>query len=267
MKIAISILLILISQICNSQVTPIRRWHITEHNQDSIHEYYLIQIDTINGDTAKYFKKSNRYVEKSKEGITLVEGQLLGGMGSVCGCESRPHGYWIERYRNGSLKEQGRYFCNRKIGNWTSYYDNGRIKKIENYKRPYLEIFTKPGMPWDTLKTNFLLEGPYLEYYSNGQLKIEGKFEIIEEFTTVDTIYTFDTEAYEPIGSIVKGEFWIPKSRKSGYWNVYSEKGELISNEYYKLEIWKDDKIRDIETRHWDIIQEIIKFNKNKKKE
>ena len=242
-----------------------QKWQITKHNQDTIHEYTFIQIDTINGDTAKYFKKSDRYVEVSKEGITLIDGHKLGGMGTVCGCEPIPHGYWIERYRNGSLKEQGRYFCNRKIGTWISYYQNGRIKKIENYKRPYLEMFTRYEMPWDTLKTKFLLEGPYLEYYSNGQLKIEGKFEIIEEFSTVDTIYTFDAETYEPIKKIVKGEFWIPKSRKSGYWNMYSEKGELISNEYYDLKIWEDDKIRDIESRYWEIIYKIVKLNEDKK--
>ena len=126
-------------------------------------------------------------------------------------------------------------------------------------------MFTRYEMPWDTLKTKFLLEGPYLEYYSNGQLKIEGKFEIIEEFSTVDTIYTFDAETYEPIKKIVKGEFWIPKSRKSGYWNMYSEKGELISNEYYDLKIWEDDKIRDIESRYWEIIYKIVKLNEDKK--
>ena len=126
-------------------------------------------------------------------------------------------------------------------------------------------MFTRHGMPWDTLKTNFLLEGPYLEYHSNGQLKIEGKFEIVEELSTVDTIYTFDSETYEPISNVVKGEFWIPRSRKSGYWNLYSENGELISNEYFELKTWKDDKIRRVESRYWDIINEITKFNEEKK--
>lgn len=225
----------------------------------------MIRIDTINGDTAKYFKKSNRYVEINMEGVLIVEGHKIGGMGTLCGCEITPHGYWIERYENGSLKEQGRYSCNRKIGTWISYYENGRIRKIENYKPPYLEMFTRHGLPADTLKTRFLLEGPYLEYYSNGQLKVDGNFKIVEEFSTVDTIYTFDPETYEVIGNIVNGKFWIPKSKKTGHWNVYAENGELISHHFYELKTWKDDNIRDIETRYWDLIREITKDLKVKK--
>lgn len=265
MKKTIPIILILISQICNAQIAPIKKWHITKHNQDTIHDYFLIRIDTIIGDTAKYFKQSDRYVELSKDGIIIVDGHKYGGMGTVCGCELVPHGYWIERFRNGSLKEQGRYFCNKKIGTWTSYFENGRIKKVENYKRAYLEMFTRTGMPWDTPKKDFLLEGPYLEYHSNGQLKIEGKFEIVEEFSAVDTIYSFDSETYEPIPSVIEGEFWIPRSKKSGYWNTYSENGELISHDFYDLKTWKDDKIRNIESRYWDIIYEITKYNEEKK--
>lgn len=267
MKVTISIILILLTQICNAQITPTKKWHITKFIRDTSLQYYLIKIDTINGDTAKYYKKSDRYVELNKEGIILIDGHKLGGMGTVCGCELKPHGYWIERYQNGNLKEQGQYFCNRKIGNWITYFDNGRIKKIENYKRTYLKMFTRLGMPWDTLKTNFLLDGPYLEYYPNGQLKIEGKFEIVEELATMDTIYTFDVETYESIPNIVKGEFWIPRSKRLGIWNVYSEKGELISHDIFEIKTWKDDKIRDIESRYWEIINEIIKFNEEKRNE
>lgn len=265
MKITISILLILISQIGNAQSIPIKQWHVTKIHRDSIYENVHICIDTIIGDTAKHFIKLGKYVELSKEGRLLVDGYKLGGMGTVCGCEPIPHDYWIERYRNGNLKQQGRYFCNRKIGVWTSYYKNGKIKKIENHERTYMEIFTKQGMP-GKLKKGFLLEGPYLEYYPNGQMKVEGRFEIVEEFTTIDTIFTYDSETYEPIATVVEGEFWIPKSKKSGYWNSYSENGELTSHQYFKLTTWKDNNIRNIEARYWDIIQELINSNKEEKK-
>jgi len=257
MRTAIIATLILIAQVCNAQID---RWHLSKTNQDSIYGYIRIMVDTIKGDTAKYHQKTGRYLEISKEDIVLIDGHKMGGMGTKCGCEPLPHGYWIEKYRNGHLKEQGRYLCSKKIGTWIFYHENGQIKKVENYKNPYIDIFTEDTI-FGNLRTDFLLEGPYLEYYPNGQLKTEGKYEIIEEFSGIDTIYTFDMDTYEPISHVVRGQFWIPKSKKSGFWNHYSESGELISHQLHELKTWKDDKIRSIESRYWDIILDLCCAN------
>ncbi|MCB0458052.1 MAG: hypothetical protein KDC91_09940 [Flavobacteriaceae bacterium] len=253
MRTAIISILFFISLVCNAQVTS---------------EYSFIKVDTINGDTAKYFRNSNRYVEISKEGVMIVDGHKLGGMTSACGCESVPHGYWIERYRNGSLKEQGRYYCTQKTGTWIYYYPNGQIMRVENYEMPYVNELTSIDLEQlgiDKLRRVYLLEGPYLEYYANGQLKVEGEYEIVEEYSTVDSFFTFDPETYELIINEAKGEYWIPESVKSRYWNYYSETGQLISHEYYDKKGWKDDKIRDVGSRFWEVVNQIVKHLEEKR--
>lgn len=254
MKMIITNMLLLIALWCNAQFTPIpERWHVTnQYSDDNIH--YQTKIDTIKGDTAHFLRNSRRYMEVSKEGIILVDGHTLGGMSSECGCNAKPHGYWIERYRNGNLKMQGKYQCYKKVGTWISYYENGQLQKIEHYKSPYLKTFVSQEY---NLKTDILLEGPYLEYYSNGQLKTDGNYEIIEEFSPLDTIFALNYETYEVAPFVKQGEFWIPKSIKSGHWNHYSETGELLEHQYYDIKIWVDKNIRPLKTRYWDIVKEI----------
>ena len=58
-------------------------------------------------------------------------------------------------------------------------------------------------------------------------------------------------ETFEEIPQVVKGMFWIPRSKKSGIWNYYAENGTIISHKIHKLEIWKEDKIRNISSRYW----------------
>lgn len=263
MKIILTEILLFIGLIGICQEIPRDRYLRSSYN-DEIWGNVWLQIDTLIGDTITYNSKSDRFLKKSKEGVILIDGHKMGGMGTPCGCEPRPHGYWIERYRNGELKEQGRYFCNRKIGTWTYYHENGQISKVENFVEPYLEMLTRHGNKWDTLKKYFLLEGPYLEYYPNGQLKVEGNYEIVEEYSKTDTIFTFDPDTYEEIIEIVEGEFWIPRSKKSKYWNTYSENGDILSHEFYKLRTWENENIRSIESRYWEVFGKIFT---NEKKE
>ena len=164
------------AHICTCQNKPKWKWHVTKNYLGSTYDYYMLRIDTINGDTAIHYKSTHRYVEKSKEGVLLKEGHKMGGFGSACGCTPMPHGYWIERYRNGFIKEQGQYDCREKIGTWMYYYENGFPQKVVTYKRPYLEMFTKGESRIKNLKSKPLLDGPYLEYYENGQPKLVGHY-------------------------------------------------------------------------------------------
>ena len=263
MKLKITVILIFLIQLGFSQIVKQREWHIAKHKKELDYGYVLIEIDTIIGDTSKYFSKSNRYIEINKEGIIIVSGHKSGGMGTKCGCGLMSNGYWIEKYNNGALKEQGKYDCRRKSGTWIYYYKNGQVKKIENYKKPYANFFTHERIALDTLKNNYLLEGPYIEYYENGALKIDGKYEIVEEYSEIDTLFTIDMETYELIAEVTIGEFWIPKSKKSGKWNEYSKEGKLISHQVYK---WDSNETRNIESRYWDLIMKLIEAIEKMKK-
>jgi antitoxin component YwqK of YwqJK toxin-antitoxin module len=256
MKLKAIVIIVFLTQLVFGQTREERKWHVIKQKKESDFGYIITEIDTIIGDTAKYFTKSNRYIETNRKGITIVDGHQLGGMGTKCGCEPMSNGYWIERYDNGNLKAQGKYDCSRKSGTWIYYHGNGQVKKIENYKKPYIDIFTNEKIGLDTLKNNYLLEGPYLEYYQNGTLKTDGKYEIVEEYSETDTLYTVDVETYELIKEVTVGNFWIPKSKKHGIWNEYSKEGKLISHQFYKLD---KDKTRNIESRYWDLIKKLIK--------
>lgn len=262
MKIIITPILLFVSLAGISQEIPRDRYLIKTFSDEILGPVWM-QIDTVIGDTMVYHLRSGRYVKKSREGVLLIDGHKWGGMTTTYGCEPMPHGYWIERYRNGELKEQGRYFCGQKTGTWIHYYENGQISKVENRVEPYLEMLTRPDNDWGPLKRYSLLEGPYLEYYPSGQLKIEGTYEIVEEYATTDTIFTANPETYEKIAQIIEGEFWIPRSKKSRVWNYYSENGAILSHEIYAIKTGAGEKIRSIESRYWEIFKAIFNTEKN----
>ena len=245
-------LIFFFSQICEAQDVLSLKKHSVAKPKSSL--FTIIEIDETTGDTSKLFR--NRYVEVSSHGVLLVEGHVLGGLGTVCGCEPLPHGYWIERFRNGKLKAQGKYHCNQKEGTWTYYYENGNIKKIESYHQAYsVPLYQLAATFQESLKDYFLLDGPYLEYYPNGQLKVDGQYKIMEEYSNTDTLFTIDSETYERIPTIIQGDFWIPKSKKVGYWHYYNAQGASIS--YQKVDLTKQKNVRTIDSRYMQLTKVI----------
>ena len=230
--------------------------------RDVPREHLWIQVDKTNGDSIIHNVVTNRYIKKSVDNILLMEGSKVGGFGSDCGCEPEKHGYFIERFRDGNTKEQGNYFCNVKLGNWIYFHENGQISKIENLVKPYPTPFDKFVNNTNKFKNIFLRNGPYLEFYPNGKLKTKGSYDIIEEFTTTDTIVTIDYNTYEEIYEISIGEFWFPKSIKSGNWYYYSENGELNRIEENKLNFLDDLSHRRIEDRLFESIKNLIEIQK-----
>ena len=193
--------------------------------------------------------------------ILLADGQLLGGMGTDCGCSLKANGLWIERFRNGELKEQGNYYCNEKIGTWTYGNELGKTLRIETYKRPYsvelsshrLDFIFQVG---DLQLTNRgILNGAYKEFHQNGEIKVEGQYQIIEEYTTTDTISTFDPETYEEGYFVIKGEFWKPISIKIGLWNYYDQTGKIIKTERIRYPNNFADEFRWIQDRYAELFQ------------
>lgn len=181
---------------------------------------------------------------KSKNNIELSKGPLYGGLGTACGCEPIPNGHWIKRNRNGSLNSIGEYYCNKKMGSWIYFYDNGYIKKIENYSLPY-SIIEGDDTEFRNANTP-LLSGLYAEYYESGKIRVEGHYKIYEKFSNIDSVFTFDPDTYVETLNIIKGKFWIPTSYKFGIWRYFNEDETLMKIEKYGMDSYKEEKIRNI---------------------
>jgi antitoxin component YwqK of YwqJK toxin-antitoxin module len=222
--------------------------------EDFQHSRY-IYIDTLNADTLYFDHKNRERIIISKEGVELVHGFVLGGMGTKCGCEPEPHGLWIKKHRNGNFKEVGEYSCNKKTGTWTYYHENGNIAKIETYKLPYFDFDNRYATVWDTLKNrDYLRTGLYAEFHSNGKRKIEGRYDIVEAFSPTDTVITGIDGNYRLITEIKYGSFWHPQSVKIGVWTEYNEKGKVTQTNDFKP-IWADNnKYRAIIVRYFELL-------------
>ena len=66
----------------------------------------------------------------------------------------------VSKKLNGIIKSIGSYLSSKKINTWTYFYNNGNIRKIENYALPYTKL-NQRQLP--------LLEGPYSEFHKNGE--------------------------------------------------------------------------------------------------
>jgi hypothetical protein len=248
--------------------TPVKKWQVHQSFSDTSSQFFHIRIDTILGDTGKYARKSHRYLEVTKEGIEIIDGHWRGGMSSPCGCIVKPHGYWIERYRNGNLKEQGTYFCNEKIGTWIYYHENGQIAKVEHLKEPYETTFFQMAEGLGIrLDNRPIREGAYLEYYPNGQIKVDGFYVIGEAFSTTDTVFTADPDTYELTGEVIEGAFWLPASFKTGHWNEYTADGRLVSHEYNKKIKWDRETNRPLVSRYYELHLAFMEKRQEEQKE
>ncbi|WP_066223623.1 energy transducer TonB [Formosa haliotis] len=119
-------------------------------------------------------------------------------------------GPFKEYYKNGTLKAEGTYKSDKKIGRWQYYYDNGQIEKEDMFLpngswSGLSRTYTQAGVLKSETKTDpaehgsyiekeffgdgsvhreFILKsvegknyqtrkGPYKEYYANGNIKVE----------------------------------------------------------------------------------------------
>ncbi len=211
------------------------------------------------GDTYYYNSLSQRYVVENKDGEVVVEAQIEGGVGEYCSSNFKPHGYWLGRYRSGKIKEMGKYNCGQKQGLWTYFYENGNMKKVEEFHPSYIKLFTKQQFEWDTLSSNdFFKTGVYQEYYESGQLKVEGNYQLVEVYSDTKSKLSYDPDTFEELKIVLTGEFWVPKSIKVGFWNEYDENGVIIKHEEYKVK-YDFITIRPIESRYIETIESVRK--------
>lgn len=184
-------------------------------------------------------------------------------------------GLWKEFWPNGKVKSEGRYLNDKKhgyfkeyneVGNlivatkWengvlvenppelakietvTTYYPNGRVKEVGNYKDGYPEgVFRQ----YDTLgkivssevyKDGVLIgkgifdekgreQGHWKEYHETGELKAEGDY--------LNGVRINDWTFFYPDGKIdQKGKYDV-RGRPIGTWKWYYENGQLLREEQY----------------------------------
>jgi antitoxin component YwqK of YwqJK toxin-antitoxin module len=248
-QVTLMIMFGFISIIQSQNRTPVRTFH-----RDKLNGGIFETINQENGDTTRYFSKTGRFIKKSKDNILLLDGHKFAGGGMRCGCEPIKNGYCIEKYRNGNFKSQGKYKCGVKEGTWFFYHESGQISKIITWEKPYEEFASELSLEVGRLKNYYLKNGQYLEFYPNGQLRVKGEYQIVEEYSNTDTLFTLDPETFASTGTIIEGEFWIPRSKKIGAWYLFDESGDFVEVKYHKID--EGNKTRPIKHRYWEMAEE-----------
>lgn len=212
-------------------------WHHPQVTEDV--KGIRIGIDTLTGDTLKIVTET--YVRITKFGDTVETLKFDKCLwSSKCSDDGYDFsGRYKEFYKSGQLKRIGSLVCNKKKGEWISYYQDGNIAKYENYESYELSLGHK--IPYQS--------GIYKEFYPNGQLKISGMYRVVQKWTAVLSV---DTELYE-----IKRECcdWVTTSIKCGTWREFDTEGHLIQKADYQLNIEESSIYRDI--------PDIILENKN----
>ena len=157
-------------------------------------------------------------------------------------------------YTSGKIKTEGQFFDNQKTGEWISYYENGEVKSVRNYKAGelngyqkidysqvlYMEGYSKNGQKTGTWKSYFK-ENNQLKYlkhfddYGNSTGKWEsyydsGELHLIENYS-INMTDGKEIEYYKNGKIYTVGN--KRNSIKIGTWKIYNEKGELINTELY----------------------------------
>ncbi|WP_179009026.1 toxin-antitoxin system YwqK family antitoxin [Winogradskyella forsetii] len=196
-------------------------------------------------------------------------------------------GPYKKYYENGNIKTEGFYKNNHKVGRWKDYFENGELKK-ENifmsngnwtgFKRIYSEsglllIETQPANNGDLLEKHyydngslkrefvikktvggnrFIKNGIYNEFYENGELKIESRY---EENNLVDVWTQFySTKEIEWKVSYLN-------NHKQGNYLQFYKNGKVKLAGFHNL------GLKDGEETHYDSIgNEILKLKYRKGK-
>lgn len=217
------------AQIATEYGTPVK-W-----DRDFNRTIYVMRgLDTLSNDSILITRKS--YIRQSQEGLVLEE--LNYAQLNTVNCDDecpKLTGYWTSYYETGEIKELGKIVCNRKFGEWIYFYESGKIKKYERYDGIDI-IDSNPNVG--------LSNGPYLEYYANGNLKTSGTFRIIERYSEFQIV---NSETYQTENRCC---LWKPISIKCGTWLEYDEEGILLNRTIYDLEVSDSINLREIGDRY-----------------
>jgi antitoxin component YwqK of YwqJK toxin-antitoxin module len=137
-------------------------------------------------------------------------------------------GYGKLYFENGKPAQEGHYAANLEDSTWKYYFESGKLKSQGSFKKGKQQGLWRFLHEDSTLKaTAFMNDGKglYKEFYSNGNLKMEGYL----KNGLSDSIwkYFYETGQIKAIGKERGGE-------REGYWNFYHTNGILGSEGHFQ---------------------------------
>lgn len=143
-------------------------------------------------------------------------------------------GHYTGYFANGNIKIEGYYSeKSMKEGIWKHYYEDGKIKKVEHYKRgsqvgEFKSYYSSGQLmeagnysPFQTKK-----EGVWKRFFENGQLKFQAQYHT-GKFCGIYLEY------YQNGNVSLKGEYDYFRNTKKGDWIEYYEDGAIKKSEFY----------------------------------
>ncbi|CDF77976.1 TonB family protein [Formosa agariphila KMM 3901] len=140
-------------------------------------------------------------------------------------------GPFKEYYKNGTLKTEGTYKSDEKIGRWQYYYDNGQLEKEDVFLpnggwSGFSRTYTLAGVLKSETKTDPKEYGSYIEkeFFSDGSVQREYKLKYVNEkkYLTRKGPY----KEYYANGNI-KVECMLDQGNIEGVWKHYYPTTEL----------------------------------------
>ncbi len=185
------------------------KWDYTNFNKSRL----IIGIDTMNYETISI--NNEYYIRKSIKGDTTELLILDNCFVDYCGDEGiHLSGEYSSFFDDKKIKEFGRIKCNFKCNEWVYFYQDGSLKKYENFQNFPL-LYSNERF--------FERSGHYAEYFQNGNIKLIGSYKLIEKY---DKYEYYNAETYNVDTTCCE---WMVVSIKDGYWYEYAEDGALIS--------------------------------------
>ncbi len=154
-----------------------------------IKQYY--KDGKLNGPYVNYYDnediyKKVTYINGKKEGFEekfWSSGDLMSKVNYING---NREGSYLEYHSNDSIKIKTNYKNDVFHGSYKKYYDNGQLKEkceyINNFKFGRIEYYFENGQIHKIVHCNIEnrrnYDGPYEEYYENGQLKIKTNYKV-----------------------------------------------------------------------------------------
>jgi Uncharacterized protein conserved in bacteria len=132
---------------------------------------------------------------------------------------------------NGILLAKGRYENSIKVGEWTTFYPDGKTMYVDNYKNNLKEgksngYYQNGAVMFKCQYANGYRVGVALQYYSNGTLMEELTYNQVGKPVGPYRAY-YDNNTKRIVGSYINGD-------KEGEWLTYNQDGAVFSKVQYK---------------------------------
>ena len=235
-----------------------------------------VKIDTQKVDNV-YFKIVYKEPDRvAKETLYSVKGSQLYFMRELSGDSilevqydynlSKPFISWKGSYKKRKQGREGNLYHYDSAGNillrgelssTLSYLDTVKLFEYSNgiLQKSYIKLlYNTINNPYLAFESNKAILGNYIEYYKNGNKKLEGQYDNSGVVMVRDGVWReyyengklkgegeYKTTLIVPTGD---GNFGVEKERiedKIGTWKYYSEEGELIRSENYSKKVYKDE--------------------------